>query len=247
MLLIVTACKDNSENADNTTNTTQNDSPAIFNDESIVRHIESVLEIPGTEDYDYAIYRDHLDGDDSVDIVVTVNLLQRAMDYAIERDIVQIKAEEGFMGNYNFIIYIDGATKTFATPLAVPSSPHAKLTLNFENIRSEAYKDIVIDYRIRNACFRRYFAITNGFAREMFDIKIFDGLGDVETEAYEIRYAPGTYSLAKDILVYKATLEDVTITDPKDVYSTNPEITPTGELERTWYYHGVQGKYFTQQ
>jgi len=246
LAFLIVGCDDTPDNDTTNDTTIEDESPLLFSDQSIVRHLESKLEIPATEDYTYAIYREHINGDDSLDYIVTVNLLDRAINNAVRDDALNTRSEQGFMGNYNFIILVDGAKKTFAEPLSVPSSAYGKLSVSFENIRSEAYKDIVIDYRIINACYRRFFTVLNGVARETFDTKIFSGLGDENPEAFDIRYATGTYSLAKDILIYKANLEEIQLEDPKKIYSIDPKITATEELERRWYFHDAQKKYFTQ-
>ena len=51
----------------------------------IVRQIEGNLSIPATEDYSYTIYSEELNGDDSLDYIVTVNRLDFALNKAIEK------------------------------------------------------------------------------------------------------------------------------------------------------------------
>lgn len=71
-------------------------------EQKIVRHIEGNLSILGTEKYSYKIFSEHLNGDDSIDYVITVNMLERALEKAIESGKVAQRAEVGYMGKYNY-------------------------------------------------------------------------------------------------------------------------------------------------
>jgi hypothetical protein len=216
-------------------------------EQRIVRHLEGTLSIPGNEKYEYKTYEADLNGDDSLDIIITVNQFEKAINEAIEKGNTAKSAELGYIGNYNHVFYLDGKTKELSSPIAVPSSPHARLKISFENIRSEAYKDFLVDFRIRNSCFRRFFTIVTKTPRQTFEQKLFDGLGDNQTEAFTIKYEKGSYSLAKDIVIYKATLEDATINNPLEVYELNPSIKATDDLERRWFFNANTLKYFTMK
>ena len=216
-------------------------------EEIIVRQIEGTLTIPAIEKYTYEIYSEELNGDDSLDFIVTVNRLDFALNKAIEKGNTAQRAAMGYIGNYNFIFYMDGASKEMTQSIPVPSSPHGKLEVSFENVKTEAYKDIIVDFRIRNSKFRRYFSVTNKTPMQTFEILIFDGLGTKESIGYHIEYGTGSYSLSKDILVYKAEIEDIEIKSPNDVYGINPNIYSIKELERLWFFNDYQNKYFTQK
>ena len=215
-------------------------------EDKIVRHIESSLRIPRTEKYTYTVYKSNLNGDDSLDYVITVNRLEFALQEAIVSENVAKRAEMGYMGNYNYYFYMDGLSKDISTAIAVPSSPYAELEVTFQTIKTEAYNDFIIDFRIRNSKFRRFYTIINNIPRQTFEAKIFDGLGENSVEAYAIELVPGSFSLAKDILVYKANIENVTINSVNDVYSIQPKITSTGKLDRRWYFSDPKNKYFTE-
>ena len=215
-------------------------------DEKITRHIESNLRIPATEKYSYTIYKNELNGDDSLDYVITVNRLEFALQEAIESGKVVKRAEMGYMGNYNYYFYMDGLSKEISGSIPVPSSPYAELEVEFHNIKTEAYKDFTIDFRIINSKFRRFYTVINRIPRQTFEAKIFDGLGDSNPEAFVIDYAQGSFTLAKDILVFKGTLENVKINSANDVYSVHPKITSTGKLDRKWYFSDAKNKYFTE-
>lgn len=213
----------------------------------IRRQIEGNLRIPATEVYDLKMYQENLNGDDVPDYIITVNRLQFALNEAIERGNVAKRAEIGYMGNYNYFFYMNGANRTMSAPIPVPSSPHAKLRVTFEKIRSEAYFDVMVDFRIRNSGWRRFFTILRDSPLQTFEMKCFDGLGTSAREAYSASFERGTYSLAKDILVYKADLEEMTFDDPMGVYTADPLITPSTVLDRKWFFNDNELKYFTEK
>lgn len=246
LLLVLTACTETPQEEENST--TDNEPAEELSDEEFLRrHIEGVLRIPATEEYSFKVYKSRLDGDDIEDYIVTVNRLQFALNEAIESGNVAKRAEIGYMGNYNFIFYMNGANRNTAPPVVVPSSPHADLRVTFEKIRSEAYFDVLVDFRIRNSGWRRFFTLIRDRPVQTFEMKVFDGLGTPQTEAYSVAFDKGSYSLAKDILVYKATLENMEFDDPMGVYTADPEITPTQILDRRWFFNDHEQKYFTEK
>ena len=244
--LVFVACKEATTDSDKET---EKSDPTVqmTDEERLIRHIESNLQIPATENYSYKVYKEDLNGDDSLDYIVTVNRLNKAMEEAIQSGNVAKRAELGYIGNFNIIFYMDGAKKSISPPLPIPSSPHAELQVNFENIRSEAYKDITVDFRIRNSCFRRFYTVVRDLPMEVFEAKIYDGLGTPEAEAYTVKYGPGSYSLAKDILIYKGELDNVEISDPLEVYTLVPKIKETDILVRQWFFNGNQMQYYTKK
>ncbi len=247
VLFLGVACSDGSSEKINDGTSEGNDEVQETLEHKMVRHIEGNLAILGTEKYSYEVFSEHLDGDDSIDYVITVNRLENALDNAIKSGNTAQRAEMGYIGKYNFIFYMDGATKDITPAIPVASSPHAELDVTFAHIRSEAYKDIMVDFRVRNSCFRRFFTVVNEIPLQTFEAKIFDYLGEENAEAYSIKFEPGSYSLAKDIYVYKADIENVTIKSMNDVYDIYPKITPTDQLDRKWFFNDHMQKYFTEK
>lgn len=248
LFLIAVSCKEPVKKESEFFDNIENKAPQYKSiEEKITRHIEGSLSIPATEKYTYTIFKSELNGDDSLDYIITVNRLEFALQEAIEGGKVAKRAEMGYMGNYNYYFYMDGLSKDLSSAIPVPSSPYANLEVDFHHIKTEAYNDFTVDFRIRNSKFRRFFTIINGIPRQTFEAKIFDGLGDDSTEAYIIEYAPGSFSLAKDILIYIGTLEKVTVNSVNDVYSIQPKITKTDQLERKWFFSDAQNKYFTEK
>ena len=244
-LLLVFACSD--EPTDGMDETINQEVVQETLEQKMIRHVEGNLSILGTEKYTYKIFSEYLNGDDSIDYIITVNRLEKALDDAIESGKTVQRAEVGYVGNYNYFFYMDGASKTITTAIPVPSSPHAELSVSFANIRTEAYKDFMVDFRVRNSCFRRFFTVMKTIPAETFETKIFDFLGEENVEAYSIEFKEGSYSLAKDIYVYKAKIENITINSPNEVYAVQPKITPTDQLERKWFFNEQMNKYYTEK
>ena len=209
------------------------------------RHIESKLLIPATEKYRYHIYKEHLDGDNEIDAIITVNRLEYAMDRASKSKKTAQQAGIGFMGNYNYIFYYDGGLNAISPQMDIPSSPLAELKVSFENIQSEAYKDVIVDFRILNASYKDFYTISNHTPQHVFQWKNYDGLKSVESEAYYFEFGEGTLGPVKDILVKKAVL--VQPAGEIDLYSYEPEIKKTDELVHRFFYHPATGKYMTKK
>ena len=214
-------------------------------EERVHRHIQSDLSIPSTEKYSLKIYKEHLDGDDKIDAIITVNRLNFALDEATKSGKFEMFKELGFTGHYNYIFYFDGGLNQISPAIPVPSSPKAELKVHFENIISEAYKDILIDYTIRNSSFRNYYDLTNHTPRQIFQWKLYDYLTEKNLEVNYLEHSEGSIGLAKDILIYEGNLENAE--DVKDIYNFNPKISKKGKLLYRFFYLDKEGKYFTKK
>lgn len=235
------SCTDNSEKPVEKENPEKVDESTLTVESMAKRHIESQLSIPATEKYTYHIYKEYLDGDEKIDAIITVNRLEFAMEEAAKSDRTAKSAEIGFMGNYNYIFYYDGGLNQISPQIAIPSSPKSELKIQFENVQSEAYKDVLVEFRVLDACFRDYYTIANHIPRRVFEWKVFGGLNSEPVEAYHFELAEGTMGPVKDILVKKSIMTK----PPKniDVYSYVPELKNTDEVVYRFFYHPSVGKY----
>jgi hypothetical protein len=215
--------------------------------DAVELHIRRQLAISVDEPIDYQIYQEDCDGDDSLDAVITVNLLDRAIDEAIQSGKVAKKAAIGFMGNYNYIIYRDGFTGEFSSAQAIASSPKAKLKITFEYIRSENQKDILVDYRILNAAYRNFFTVTNAHPLRINQVKLFDGIGTKDAVVYALEYETGLISTSKDIVAYEGTFTNPTFTNPDDVYLFEPEVSKTQTVHERWFFNPQDRKYYLKK
>jgi hypothetical protein len=209
------------------------------------RHVESELSIPATENYSLKIYKEHLDGDDKIDAIITVNRLNFALEEARKSGKFEMLKELGFTGHYNYIFYFDGGLNQISPAIHVPSSPQAELKVHFENIISEAYKDILIDYTIRNSSFRNYYDVINHTPRQIFQWKLYDYLNEKNVEVNYLEHSQGSIGLAKDIIIFEGKLENAN--DVKDIYNFNPKISKKGKLIYRFFYLEKEGKYFTKK
>jgi hypothetical protein len=211
----------------------------------VKRHVEEQLRISSNEKYELKIYKENLDGDDKQDAIITVNRLNYAIDEAANSANSAKRAEIGYMGNFNFFFYYEGAKDIISPPIVIASSPLLPLKVSFENISSDNYKDILIDFRIRNSSFKDFFTIINGTPRRVFEFRNFDGMGTTKSECYAFQYTAGSYSASKDIQVVKANFSSI----PKDADLNifEPVIKPTNELLYTFFYVPQEGKYMTKK
>jgi hypothetical protein len=209
------------------------------------RHVQAQLQISVNEKYTMKIYKENLDGDDKQDAIITVNRLNFAIDEAANSANPAKRAEIGYMGNFNFFFYYDGAKDIISPPIVIASSPLLPLKIGFENISSENYKDIVIDFRIRNSSFKDFFTVINHTPRRVFEFRNFDEMGTTKSECYSFKYTTGSYSAFKDIQVYKANLGAIPAN--ADLNTFEPSINPTSELLYTFFYVPQEGKYMTKK
>lgn len=210
----------------------------------VKNEIERRLNIPLNEDYSYEIVKGHLNGDDSLDAIITVNRYAFALDEASKSPNPAQIAELGYTGNYNFFIFYDGNLKRFSNPITVPSSPKAKLRVKLENIHSEVYKDITIEYRVRNSAFKNYYLIENGVIQMIFQWKLFDFIGDDNPEVNFLEYGEGTLSSFKDIYIFKGKILNYS-KNITDVYTYDPVVEKNGELIYHFFYNPKMMKYVT--
>ncbi len=246
LVFICASCSDNSEQRSiNEDKQAFKSSRSLSIEEIAKRYVEANLSIPATEDYDMQIFKAKLNEDDSQDAIITVNRLKYAVNNAVSSEKTAKLAEIGLMGNYNYLFVYDGALKQVISQLAIPSSPYAKLKVNFEKITTEQYNDVLVDYRVLNASFRDFFTMTNGVLSRFFQWKNYDGVGGGKVEAYQFEYKQGTLSQQKDILIIKASF-----TQPKeldDIYTFEPKLICSNELIYRFFYHPETKKYMTRK
>ena len=208
------------------------------------RMIRAKLGIQANETFAMQIHRAQLDADGVEDAIVTVNRKDFAMKEAMASPNPAKRAELGFMGNYNYFFFFDGKLDMLSPPLAIPSSPFLPLQVSFENISSPDYKDILIDFRIRNASYKDFYTISNHTPRRIFQFKNFDGLGTTLTEAYHFEYGAGSYGPQRNIFVMEAQLP--TLPNGADKNTYEPALKNLEKIKYTFFYLAKEGKYATK-
>lgn len=215
-------------------------------DQKVRRHIQSTLKLTAADPYELAQFSQDLNDDDSLDVIFTVNLMDRAIKESIQSGRPEKYVEMGYMGYYNYIFFMDGKTKELSEPIVVPSSPMFPLEIAFTKVLGTANTDFTVDYRVRNMQRRRFYTIENRKPREVCQAVIFDGLGTPKRVAFDIQFEESEVTAFNDIVEYEATLESTIIPNLDSTYTYIPKITPTNKEVRRWYYSPSQGKYFTQ-
>lgn len=245
-VLILFSCGENKQEIDQTQEKSSENTVYQTPEQLAERHVEADLKIPGNEEYTMKLYSEHLNNDDSIDYIITVNRFDRAMEEAASSDMVAKLAEIGYTGKYNHFYFMDGATKKFSSVTTIASSPFTELDVSFEYITTGSHKDIMIDYHIIDSYFRNYYSIRNNTPDEMLRSELFLRLGKPKELAYAIEFIPGEGE-ARDVLVYEAELGPYTIEKPEDVYSAQPERVKTDKLELHWKYNPASGNYYLKQ
>ena len=207
------------------------------------RMMRAKLGIQADEQLDYKIYKAQLDADGIEDAIITLNRKDFAMKEAMASPNPAKRAELGFMGNYNYFFFFDGKLDMLSPPIAIPSSPLLPLDVTFENISSADYKDILIDFRIRNASYKDFYTVSNHTPRRIFQFKNFDGLGTGTTEAYHFEFGAGSYGPQKNIFVMEAQLGALPQGEDKNTFI--PSIKPNEKIKYTFFYLTKEGKYAT--
>lgn len=243
-LVLAVGCTGNSEKEDKNTEpaAVSNELQLDF-DQRAKREIEAKLQIPRNEKYSYTVYKEFINADSIQDAIITVNRMQFALDEAIKSGHQAKMAELGFMGNYNFFIYYDGASDQFSVPLPVPSTPGRPLDVSFQSIVSPTRKDVVIDYRIRNSGWRSYFSVFNETDLALvFQWKMFDHAGEDKPEALLHLTEDSKQYIGKDILIYTSEIENYT-KNIGDIYAYMPRIVKPIQLEYRFYFDAKYGKF----
>lgn len=208
------------------------------------RIVRAKLNIQASENFELKIYRAQLDPDGIEDAIITVNRLDFAQKEAMASPNPAKRAELGFMGNFNYFFFFDGKLDMLSPPIAIPSSPLLPLQVTFENISSTKYKDILIDFRIRNASYKDFYTVHNHSPRRIFQFKNFDGLGTPNTEAYHFVYGAGSYGPQKNIFVMEAQLGALPSGEDKNTFV--PQIKPLEKIKYTFFYLESEAKYATK-
>ncbi len=243
LALMISSCKDN--NGTETGEVDKTPEVKLSFEERIQRHVTGSLSIPPNEKFTTKRYNAHLNPDNYEDAIITVNRLEYAKAQAASVPNGSQIEEMGYMGNNNYFIFYDGKLDKFSVPVTVPSSAMAPLEIKFENIISESYKDLTIEYRIINSSYKNYYALSSGVLQKVFQVKLFDYIGTRKPEAFFIEYDKGSISTARDILVYEGKIVDYP-TDIKDVYTYVPKIEKTSKLIVRWFYNPGTMQYMTQ-
>lgn len=214
-------------------------------EDKIRNKIEASLSIQGNEKYTIETYSAHCNADTIEDKIITINLLDRAKEKAISLNKTNVAAQTGYMGNYNYILFVNGVDSTLSEPKPIPSSAMASLKISFENIQSDLYKSIVVDAKVTDGGYRYFYFLVGIQPKQVLYVPIYEDLGKSTVKGFTTSYEKGSYSLAKDIVVYDGTITPVTFEHSDEMYEFYPVISPTKTINRRWFLNNQQLKYFT--
>ena len=218
------------------------DSSKIFIEQELHEHFQKTLFLSKEEKYTYGIHEAHLNNDTLKDAIITINRLNMAKSKA-EQSGKPHKAEAlGYMGPFNAFFFYNGLTGQISAPTVIPSSPLLALKVSFENITSIDFKNILIDYRIRNSSHKRIYFLMNERPELVFDWINFDGLGTTQQEAYDFTFYDSKNSF-KNIRITESKIS--TIPANSDLFTYEPQLIPTKKIVKEFFYINTKGKYFT--
>lgn len=238
------ACNNDANKPIENENTPETITKKLSVEEQAKGHIMRALSIPANEKFTYTIYKEHLDGDDKIDAIITLNRFENAKTDAAKSPNPALYNKFGYMGYYNFIFYYDGELNLISPQIVIASNASVPLKVSFENVYSLAYKDAIVEYHVSNAGYREYFTIVNHTPKSYFKWKNFDGILKGKQEAFTFGYSDGTMGPLKDILIYKANYQQPSsVTDPN---TFEPKLTATKELAYRFFYHTETEKYMTK-
>ena len=161
------------------------------------------------------------------------------------KKIYQIDFPKRFIGNYNYIFFFDGGLNQISPPMAVPSSPYSELSVQFENVTTPSYKDILIDYKIINSSYRNYYSVMEHTPTQVFQWKTYGNIGKSDAEILYLELSTGSIGLAKDILIYEGNLDNAS--ELKDAYNFKAKISKKDKLLHRFFYFENERKYFTKK
>lgn len=218
-------------------------------EEIMIGHIESKLNINAIEKYEIEIFKEELNHDDSTDWIVSVNLLDRALNQAAATNRIKQMEAVGYMGQFNYIFFMDGKTKKFSPAVVIPSSAYAKLIVEFDYITSTTNKDFTVDLKIKNSRRRRFYTIQNNIPLQICEEVIYYNYGKegAELRSSVIRFEDSNDSPFKDIAVYNGDLKQKVFDSINDIYLSDPKISSTGKMIRRWYFDPRSKKYYMKK
>ncbi len=223
------------------------DSTEVVNqsfEEQTKREIEGRLQIPANEKYTFKIYKSLINSDTIQDAIIAVNRLEFAMNEAIKNGKEVKSAELGFMGNYNYFIYYDGANERYSVPIPIPSTPGRPLDVEFMPITSPTRNDVMIGYRIRNSGWKAYFSVFNeADLLLVFRWNTFDKAGEKEPIALLHQLTESKAGIGNDIEIYESEIDNYLPSQVTDYNTYVPSITKKKKLLYRFFFDQKFGKF----
>ncbi len=182
-----------------------------------IAYIENYLKINAAEDYGLEYFEEFITDDTIKDALFLVRRVGYAELKARKANVYNNYLKFGLTANENYIFIYNGKTKKFSTTAPIGASMDQPIEIDFQSITSLVKKDILVKYYILNSKFASYYTAGKESFYPVLNHPIYSYSNQDSLEAYAVKYEEGTFSLAKDIDLYKAVLAN----DQKEVTEEN--------------------------
>ncbi len=208
-------------------------------------YLKNAIGIEEGENYGVKTYEEHLNDDKEKEIIITVNRKEFALKQAQKNNSVSRASSVDYFGNYNYIVIYNSKTKQFSNPIIMGSSAYKPLELHFENIGPYQHKDMIVDYTIGDAKFRKYFLFSNKNDKinYAFHWIVFQDWNKGNTDAVCFSYEKGLRSDFKDIVVKKAKIAPLKEGENYNLIDAKIECEET--VIKRFFFNPEDGKYYT--
>lgn len=173
-----------------------------------IAYIENNLKINAAEEYDIDYYEEFIDDDTLKDALFIIRRVGYAELKARKANVYDNYVKFGYTANENYIYLYNGKTKKFSTTAPIGASMNQPIEVSFQSITSLLQKNILIKYYILDSKFISYYSVGNKSVYPVLNHPIYANVGAEDEEAYKTEYTDGTFSLAKDINLYKAKFSE---------------------------------------
>ncbi|MGB0934348.1 MAG: hypothetical protein ACPGU5_08695 [Lishizhenia sp.] len=171
-----------------------------------IAYIENNLKINAAEKYEMEYFEAFIDQDTIKDALFLVRRKEYATLKAKKAKVYDNFIKLGSTANENYIYVYNGKTKKFRTTAPIGSSMNQPIQVDFKSITSLSKKDIVINYYILDSKFVSYYTVNERNVYPVLNHPIYTDYGKETQAAYSVKFSEGTFSLAKDIDLYKSEL-----------------------------------------
>lgn len=208
-------------------------------------YLKNAIGVEEGENYSINTYKEHINNDNELDIILTVNRKEFAFKNAQRLNSVAKHSSVDYFGNYNYIVMYSSKTNQFSSPIIIASSAYKPLELYFENIGPYKHKDMIIDYTIGDAKFRKYFLFSNDNDKINYAFRwtVFEDWNKGNPDGACFEYVKGSRSEFKDILVKRAVLTP--LKKDEDYNKVDAQLNCTDSIIKRFFFNPQDGKYYT--
>lgn len=208
------------------------------------RFIEDKLRINAAEEYHFQMWEANIDTDTLEDAVFVIQREQYAMQKAEKSGSLKNFEAIGYNAQENYLFVYNAGKDEFWAAAPIGANVTQPLQLEFKNILSPAKQDIILDYKLLDGAFRSIYSIANKQVLKVLNYPIYTDLGKETEQAYVSKLMDGSASIAKDVWLYKATL-NYNLEDGQKPEEIIPTLEATDELYLRFLFDPKRFKYVT--